>query len=129
MVNTSYDISTRLTFNSLWTFSSGVYTTFPVGVAVAHNISSSQNKPILVPVYTDRYNYKLPNNHRLDLSLDYTIPYKYASLKLSIGAYNVYNQSNPSLSILKLNKQQPIIQNLFQNLKSCCRLYRIFRLK
>ena len=96
VVNTSYDISTRLTFNSLWTFSSGVYTTFPVGVAVAHNISSSQNKPILVPVYTDRYNYKLPNNHRLDLSLDYTIPYKYASLKLSIGAYNVYNQSNPS---------------------------------
>lgn len=72
VVNTSYDISTRLTFNSLWTFSSGVYTTFPVGVAVAHNISSSQNKPILVPVYTDRYNYKLPNNHRLDLSLDYT---------------------------------------------------------
>ena len=101
VVNTSYDISTRLTFNSLWTFSSGVYTTFPVGVAVAHNISSSQNKPILVPVYTDRYNYKLPNNHRLDLSLDYTIPYKYASLKLSIGAYNVYNQSNPSFVYFK----------------------------
>lgn len=108
---------------------SGVYTTFPVGVAVAHNISSSQTQPVLVPVYTDRYNYKLPNNHRLDLNLDYTIPYKYASLKLSIGAYNVYNQSNPSFVYLKLNKRQTIIQNLFQNLKSCCRLYRIFRLK
>lgn len=129
MVNTSYDISTRLTFNSLWTFSSGVYTTFPVGVAVAHNISSSQNQPVLVPVYTDRYNYKLPNNHRLDLNLDYTIPYKYASLKLSIGAYNVYNQPIHLLSILKLNKRQTTIQNLFQNLKSCCRLYRIFQFK
>lgn len=128
MVNTSYDISTRLTFNSYGHFLQGLYH-IPCRSSCAHNISSSQNQPVLVPVYTDRYNYKLPNNHRLDLNLDYTIPYKLASLKLSIGAYNVYNQSIHLLSILKLNKRQTIIQNLFQNLKSCCRLYRIFRLK
>ena len=96
VVNSSYDITSRITFNALWTFSSGVYTTFPVGVAVAHNITGSTNNPILIPVYTNRYNYKLPDNHRLDLNLDYTIPYPHWSLKLSIGAYNLYNHSNPS---------------------------------
>lgn len=96
VINSSYDLTSRLTFNALWTFSSGVYTTFPVGVAVAHNITGSTNNPILIPVYTDRYNYKLPDNHRLDVNLDYSIPYKHCNLKLSIGTYNLYNHSNPS---------------------------------
>lgn len=102
--NSSYDLTSRLTLNCLWTFSSGVYTTFPVGVAVAHNITGSENKPVLIPVYTDRYNYKLPDNHRLDLNLDYSIPYKHAKLKISIGAYNVYNKSNPSFVYFKPEK-------------------------
>lgn len=99
--NNSWDVTPRLTLNTLWVFSSGVYTTFPVGVVVAHNITDNENKPILIPVYTNRYNYKLPDNHRLDVNLDYTIPYKKVTLKLSIGAYNVYNQSNPSFVYFK----------------------------
>lgn len=101
VINSSYDFSSRFTLNALWTFSSGVHTTFPVGVAVAHNITGSENNPILVPVYTDRYNYKLPDNHRLDVNLDYIVPYKHAQLKLSIGAYNMYNHSNPSFVYFK----------------------------
>ncbi len=94
--NSSWRINTKLTLNTLWTFSSGTYTTFPVGVAVAHNITDSENKPILIPVYTDRYNYKLPDNHRLDANLDYTIHHKKIAVKVSIGAYNIYNQANSS---------------------------------
>lgn len=101
VINSSYDLGSRITINALWTFSSGVYTTFPVGVAIAHNITGSKNEPILIPVYTNRYNYKLPDNHRLDLNIDYTIPYKKVSLRLSAGAYNVYNQSNPSFVYFK----------------------------
>lgn len=96
VVNSSLYFSSRFSLNLLWTFSSGVYTTFPVGVTLAHNITDSENKPILIPVYTDRYNYKLPDNHRLDANLDYLIPYKRIRLKISAGAYNVYNHSNPS---------------------------------
>lgn len=99
--NSSYDIHPRLVLNVLWTFSSGVYTTFPVGVVVAHNITGSENKPVLVPVYTDRYNYKLPDNHRLDMNLDYIIPHKHTQIKISIGAYNLYNKSNPSFVYFK----------------------------
>lgn len=101
VLNSSYDITPRIIFNTLWTFSSGVHTTFPVGVAIAHNISGSTNNPVLIPIYTDRYNYKLPNNHRLDVNIDYTIPYKHYQLKLSVGAYNIYNQSNPSFVYFK----------------------------
>lgn len=96
VINSSLYFSSRFSLNLLWTFSSGVYTTFPVGVALAHNITDSENKPILIPVYTDRYNYKLPDNHRLDANLDYLFPYKRIRLKISAGAYNVYNHSNPS---------------------------------
>lgn len=106
VINNSYDFTPRLTFNALWTFSSGVYTTLPAGVAVAHNITDSEDHPILIPIYTDRYNYKLPDNHRLDLNLDYTIPYKHLSLKISLGAYNIYNQSNPSFVYFKLDQNK-----------------------
>ena len=72
VINFSYQISPRLLLNTLWTFSSGVYTTFPKGMVIARNITEfNDDSPILIPVYTDRYNYKLPNNHRLDASLDY----------------------------------------------------------
>lgn len=101
VINSSYDITSRISLNALWIFSSGVYTTFPVGVVIAHNMTDSENKPVLIPVYTDRYNYKLPDNHRLDLNVDYSIPYKKVTLKLSAGAYNVYNQSNPSFVYFK----------------------------
>lgn len=96
VINFSYQISPRLLLNTLWTFSSGVYTTFPKGLVVAHNIGDIQDRPILIPVYTDRYNYKLPNNHRLDASLDYKFNYRQLLFKFSVGAYNVYNKSNPS---------------------------------
>ena len=67
-------------------------------MVVAQNITEIQTgeNPVLIPVYTDRYNYKLPDNHRLDASLDYKFSGKKTFYKLSIGAYNVYNQSNPS---------------------------------
>lgn len=105
VINGSFDITRKITINSLWTYSSGVYTTFPSGIAISHDISGSDKIPILVPVYTDRYNYKLPASHRLDLNLDYNIPYEHASLKFSIGAYNVYNQSNPSFVYFKPVKE------------------------
>lgn len=66
-------------------------------MVIAQNITEfNDDRPILIPVYTDRYNYKLPNNHRLDASLDYKFGGKNLLFKLSVGAYNVYNQSNPS---------------------------------
>lgn len=101
VINGSYDFTSRLTLNALWTYSSGVYTTFPVGMALAHDLSGSNHPPIIVPVYTDRYNYQLPASHRLDMNIDYHIPYKHAALKLSVGAYNIYNQSNPSFIYFK----------------------------
>lgn len=107
VVNSSWDISRRFTLNALWMFSSGIYTTFPVGMALANNITDSQNRPIIIPIYTDRYNYKLPDTHRLDLNLDYTIPYRHVTLKLSVGAYNVYNQSNPSFIYFKSEEHHP----------------------
>lgn len=96
LIHSSIELTSRLSFNALWTYTSGTHTTFPVGTAIAHNITDSQNRPVLIPVYTDRYNYRLPSSHRLDLDLNYTIPYKHFILKGIVGTYNTYNHANPS---------------------------------
>ena len=75
-------------------------------MVIAQNITEfNDDRPILIPVYTDRYNYKLPNNHRLDASLDYKFGGKNLLFKLSVGAYNVYNQSNPSFVYFSSKKR------------------------
>ncbi len=109
MINFSYQISPRLLLNTLWTFSSGgLQRPFLKGMVIAQNITEfNDDRPILIPVYTDRYNYKLPNNHRLDASLDYKFGGKNLLFKLSVGAYNVYNQSNPSFVYLSRKHGQP----------------------
>lgn len=96
LMNASVSLSRAWTINALWTYTSGCYTTFPVGVVVAQNINNSDGRPMFVPVYKDRYNYKLPDNHRLDISADYLKNYAKQQLKVSFGAYNVYNQQNPA---------------------------------
>lgn len=96
LFNGSYALTSRLMLNVLWTYTSGAYATFPVGVVVAQDINSSTATPVFVPVYRDRYNYKLPDNHRLDVSGDYLKDYRKYDLKISVGIYNVYNQQNPT---------------------------------
>lgn len=96
LLNVSYKLSRNWTLNGLWTYTSGTYATFPVGVAIAQNIHDETGKPIFVPVYKDRYNFKLPDNHRLDLSADYRREYERWVMVLNIGVYNVYNQQNPA---------------------------------
>lgn len=115
VINCSYDLTSRLILNALWTYASGVYTTFPVGMVIAHDIAGSNQPSIVVPVYTDRYNYQLPASHRLDMNIDYHIPYKHAALKLSLGAYNLYNQSNPSFIYFKPGKSGGKVQAIPQS--------------
>lgn len=94
--NLAWHPSTRWTLSLMWSYQSGTYTTFPVGVAVAHDIHNPQNDPVFVPVYRERYNFRMPATHRLDIDAAYTRPWQRLSLTLHIGLYNAYNRSNAS---------------------------------
>jgi hypothetical protein len=96
MANTSIKLSKSISFDALWTFNSGVTTTVPIGVAVTKNITNNENAFKYIPVYNERYNYRLPNKHQLDISLNYSKYYSLNELRFSFGIFNAYNKSNPS---------------------------------
>lgn len=86
----------RWRLSAQWSYQSGTYTTFPVGVAVAQDIHNPQNNPLFVPVYRERYNFQMPATHRLDLDVAYTRPWQRVALTVHAGLYNAYNRANPS---------------------------------
>lgn len=101
LVNASWQFIPKWTLNVLWTYCSGSYATFPVGVSIAQNINNSDGEPQFIPIYRERYNFKLPDNHRLDVSTSYLQKYKKLDLTLNLGVYNAYNQPNASFVYFK----------------------------
>lgn len=94
--NLSWKPSERWTIGLMWSYQSGTYTTFPVGVAIAQDIHNPQNNPLFVPIYRERYNFRMPATHRLDVDVAYTRPWQRLSLTVHAGVYNAYNRSNAS---------------------------------
>ncbi len=92
--NASIKLSQGVNLNAMWTFKSGIMATVPAGVALVKDIGG--NTLEFIPVYTDRHNYKMPSTHRLDINIEYWKNLHTNALKFNVGAYNVYNQQNPS---------------------------------
>jgi hypothetical protein len=59
----NYEFSERAVLSSTWVYSTGSPVTFPTGRAVIGNV--------IVPIYSDRNSYRLPDYHRLDVSFTY----------------------------------------------------------
>jgi hypothetical protein len=82
-----YEINPKLTFSATWIFISGNVVTFPSGrYSVDGNI---------VPYYTERNGYRMPDYHRLDIGL--TLQNKKTSRfesNWNFSIYNVYARSN-----------------------------------
>lgn len=92
--NASIKLSQRLNLNAMWSYKSGIMATVPAGVAVVKDIGGNTSE--FIPVYKDRHNYKMPSTHRLDINAEYWKRMRNNALKFNMGAYNVYNQQNPS---------------------------------
>ena len=105
MLNASFKLTPSWHVNTMWTYSSGVTTTLPIGVAVSKDITTNLAGMQFVPVYNERYNYQLPATHRMDISLDYIKPIADDQLKFTIGVFNVYNQANPSFVYIEPEKK------------------------
>lgn len=99
---TSYEILKRLTASLTWIYSTGLPVTFPTGKAIIGNA--------IIPIYSNRNDYRMPDYHRLDLSVTFKGKEKpgkrwYSELNLSV--YNVYNRHNAwSINFVK-DQQDP----------------------
>lgn len=86
----NYDLNQRISFGFTWVYSTGNPVTFPVGRFEYDNTT--------VPVYSKRNSYRMPDYHRLDLSI--TLREKYKPEKkwhseFNVSIYNAYNRKNP----------------------------------
>lgn len=90
----SYDFNERINFSATWVYSTGSAVTFPTGRFEYNNM--------IVPIYSDRNSYRMPDYHRLDVSLTIkgrstkkkTEEPKKVRSELNISIYNLYNRKN-----------------------------------
>jgi len=89
----SYDILDKLNFSITWLYSTGAPRTMPT--------ERFEYGGMIVPVYSNRNEVRLPAYHRMDAGLTYTFsktksngePKKFLS-SLNLSVYNVYNRHN-----------------------------------
>ncbi|MBQ8061217.1 MAG: TonB-dependent receptor [Bacteroidales bacterium] len=86
----SYDFSKRLSASGEWVFYSGSPTTYPVG---RYSFMGTW-----VPVYSERNSDRLPDYHRMDLSLTYRTRGRASGKRWSgewnLSVYNAYSRHN-----------------------------------
>ena len=82
-----YELNPRLTFSATWIFISGNVVTFPSG---RYYVDSN-----IVPYYTERNGYRMPDYHRLDIGLTWRRK-KTATFESNwnFSIYNVYARAN-----------------------------------
>lgn len=82
-----YDFNKRLQASATWVFSTGDAITFPSG--------KYKIEEFTVNHYTERNGYRMPNYHRADIGITYTVKKneRYNS-NINFSVYNVYNRKN-----------------------------------
>ncbi|MES2727000.1 MAG: TonB-dependent receptor [Bacteroidota bacterium] len=90
----NYQLSKRVAFSGVFVFASGSWFTPVTGQFLMPNGTYSNFDPL--PIYSDRNAVQLSASHRLDLNLViYSKPNKKWNSEWHIGAYNVYNRTQP----------------------------------
>jgi len=88
-INISYDNHHHWAFSAVWYYRTGSPVTTPTGFYYNNGYS--------VPVYGEKNNSRLPDYHRLDLSVTYRIskPEKRFQQNIILTLYNAYGRYNP----------------------------------
>ncbi|MFN4144442.1 MAG: TonB-dependent receptor plug domain-containing protein [Runella sp.] len=91
----NYNLSTKWTFSSNWTYQTGHAVTLPKAA-----MTDVYGK--IIYIYGGRNQFRMPNYHRLDLAFTKTYLRKnQKQASWSFGVYNAYNRQNPYLLDLK----------------------------
>ncbi len=86
----NYEMSKRWSFGATWVYNTGSAVTFPTGRFVYGNK--------VLPIYSTRNGYRLPDYHRLDVSATWKRkekPGQKWSYEWNFSVYNAYGRKNP----------------------------------
>lgn len=90
----NYELSKRVTLSMVWTFATGSRFTPVIGQYLMPN--GNYNDVNALPIYSKRNDVVLSASHRLDLNMVVQCkPHKRFKGEWHVGAYNVYNQTQP----------------------------------
>ncbi len=98
----SYKLKPRLTLGAAWTYASGSPISIPS--------SSYEHEGVVVPVYAERNGYRLPDSHRMDLSLtldNKKKPGRKWESSWNFSLYNAYGRQNPFTIQVRQNADNP----------------------
>ena len=98
----SYQFTPKLLVSASWVYSSGAPMSLPTGRFEYGNY--------VVPVYSGRNEYRLPDYHRLDLSVTYKTGEKKKNRfrsEINLSAYNVYNRKNAFTIFFQADDENP----------------------
>ena len=98
----SYDITKRLTASSTWVYATGTPVTFPTG--------RYEYNGVIAPVYSEKNGYRMPDYHRLDLSVTLQgkkRPDKKWHSEWNFSVYNAYNRKNAWAINFKQDEENP----------------------
>lgn len=98
----AYNVSERISLSANWIYSSGKPGTFPS--------AGYETDGVYVPVYSGRNNYRYPDYHRLDFSINYQPIHKDKKWKDEwiFSVYNAYARRNPWAINFKKNKSRMV---------------------
>lgn len=86
--------SPKLEVTGNWIFGTGLAYTAPEGEYISQ-IPGQGFPPEVIVNRPARNNERMPSYHRLDVGVNFLWKKKWGQYKLSLGAYNAYNRSNP----------------------------------
>ena len=98
----NYVLNKYFSFGATWVYSTGQPVTFPVGRFVYNNT--------VIPVYSDRNSYRMPDYHRLDVSVTFKPNNKRGRRwhnEFNISIYNAYNRHNAYMINFKSEPDTP----------------------
>jgi hypothetical protein len=100
----NYNLNEQISFGLTWVYLTGQPITFPVGRFVYGNT--------VVPFYSSRNDYRMPDYHRLDLSFTWREkfnPKKKWHSEFNFSIYNAYNRKNAWIINFQSDTQDPSI--------------------
>ncbi|MBU8892689.1 MAG: TonB-dependent receptor [Bacteroidales bacterium] len=100
----SYDLGKRWIISATWVYATGSPVTFPTGRYEQGNM--------IVPIYSDRNSYRMPDYHRMDLSITLKgkdKPNKRLKSELNVSIYNLYNRHNAWMIYFGQDEDDPTV--------------------
>lgn len=102
-IQLNQNLSKRVNFSVSWTYGSGVPATLS-STNVTTISPYEQNQINSRPIFSKRNGFRLPDYHRMDLSINFTKFKKHGVRTWNLSIYNVYNRKNPSFVYISENQ-------------------------